>query len=469
MMTDRRLFLSGSLGAAAFAALPNQLLAAPDLVRPPRRPPEDPRELLRRAGLVGRVAFAMIRPGQPTGPRDLALATAAIAPASTLKALTAAYALDRLGPHHCFQTQLIRAGDTLILAGGGDPTLSTDDLVRLAADLVAQSPRPPSRFAVWGGALPALSRIAPEQAEHLPYNPAISGLMLNFNRVHLGWRRVGVDYQLSIEARGSSQSPRAQTISAVPGSHSDLFTYRQEGDREFWSVSRPALGNDGSRWLPVRLPELYAADVFQTLCRARGLILPPPEVITQLPKGEVVARLDSPPVESLIRDMLRYSTNLTAEALGLHASGAPDLASSAGRMLDWLAAGDPGRLIGTVLADHSGLSEASRVSALAMARMLAGPGRDVGIAPLLRQNPLQIQSEARIAAKTGTLNFVSTLAGYVGEGADEAAFAILCIDPARRAAAIGQEQPAGVASWTRGARQLQADLLRAFAAGIAAT
>ncbi|MDM7459523.1 MAG: D-alanyl-D-alanine carboxypeptidase [Paracoccus sp. (in: a-proteobacteria)] len=411
------------------------------------------------------MAFAFSRPGHPGRPRDLALATASIAPASTLKALTAAYVLDRLGPHHRFQTRVIRSGDMLILAGGGDPTLSTDDLARLATDLVAQSPRPPTRFAVWGGALPAIPRIATEQAEHLPYNPAISGLMLNFNRVHLQWRRVGVDYQLSIEARGSSQSPRAQTISAVPGNHSTLFSYHQDGGREFWSVSRPALGKDGSRWLPVRLPELYAADVFQTLCRARGLVLPSPEVTTHLPAGEILARLDSPPVETLIRDMLRYSTNLTAEALGLHASGAPDLASSAGRMTDWLAAGDPGRLIGTVLADHSGLSEASRISALAMTRMLSGPCRDLGIASLLQRNPLQIQSDAPIAAKTGTLNFVSALAGYVGD----AAFAILCIDPVRRASAIGKENPAGVASWTRSARQLQAELLQAFAADAAVT
>lgn len=42
------------------------------------------------------------------------------------------------------------------------------------------------------------------------------------------------------------------------------------------------------------------------------------------------------PVEALVRDMLEYSTNLTAEALGLHASGAPDLVQSGQAMRGWL-------------------------------------------------------------------------------------------------------------------------------------
>lgn len=466
MTIDRRRFLASALAAAA---LPSLAGAEGLGARPPRKPPPDPRVLLASARLPGQAAFALIEPGRATEPQYLARATAAIAPASTIKALTAMYVLDRLGPTHRLRTRLIRAGDMLILAGGGDPTLSTDDLARLAADLAASNAPMPARFAVWGGALPTLQQITPEQAEHLPYNPAVSGMMLNFNRVHLGWRRVGVDYQLAVEARGGAQSPPAYTVTAAPGDHARLFTYRQDAVREYWTVSRAALGGSGSRWLPVRLPELYAGDVFQTLCRARGLALPAPEVIQSLPQGTVVASHDSAPVDMLLRDMLRYSTNLTAEALGLLASGANDLAASGERMQDWLTADEPGLGQGMRLADHSGLSDASRVSALSMARILAGPGLESGLAPLLRQNPLQSEApRASVAAKTGTLNFVSNLAGYItAPSGRHAAFAILCVDPVRRATAIGQEQPAGVSAWTRGARTLQRDLLDAFSAHLA--
>lgn len=463
-MLDRRRFLTAAVAAMSAPAL----VRAEPLLRPPPRPLPDARRLARRAALPGQVAFALLDQDGQAGPQDLALATAAIAPASTMKAITALYVLDRIGPARRFTTQVIRAGDMLVLAGGGDPVLSTDDLAALAAQLAARGEPAPARFAVWGGALPNLPRIAPEQAEHLPYNPAISGMMLNFNRVHLGWARAGGEWQMNVEARGTAASPRAFTISATADVQSQLFAYRSDDAHEYWSVQRAALGTGGSRWLPVRLPELYAGDVFQTLCRARGLTLPAPEIIDRLPQGEVLASHDSPPVRDLIRDMLRYSTNITAEVLGLHASGATDLSASGQRMQDWLNGAGLGQ--GMVLADHSGLGEASRMSVLEMARVMAGPGREMDLTSLLRRNPLEgdpsggpIRGE--VAAKTGTLNFVSNLAGFVTspEGR-QGSFAIFCIDPARRDAAIGQEMPAGVSQWTRGAKAVQRDLLAAFAA-----
>ncbi|SCY58644.1 D-alanyl-D-alanine carboxypeptidase [Paracoccus tibetensis] len=456
-MLDRRMFLAAAAATLATPALAER--------RPPPKPAPDARRLTARVQLPGQVAFALLGPDGQAGPQDLALATAAIAPASTMKAITALYVLDRVGPERRFQTQVIRAGDMLILAGGGDPVLSTDDLGALAAQLAARGEAAPARFGVWGGALPTIPRIAPEQAEHLPYNPALSGMMLNFNRVHLGWTRAG---EMSVEARGAAASPRAFTITAAAASQPQLFAYRQEAALEHWTVQRAALGGGGSRWLPVRLPELHAGDVFQTLCRARGFALPAPEVLDRLPQGEVIARHDSPLVGELIRDMLRYSTNITAEVLGLHASGAPDLPASGQRMLGWLNAAGLGQ--GMVLADHSGLGATSRMSVLEMARVMAGPGREMNLASLLRQNPLEgdpsggpIRGE--VAAKTGTLNFVSNLAGFVtSPSGRQGSFAIFCVDPARRDAAIGQEMPAGVSQWTRSAKAVQRDLLAAFAA-----
>ncbi|MEQ3643022.1 MAG: D-alanyl-D-alanine carboxypeptidase [Paracoccus sp. (in: a-proteobacteria)] len=461
MTLNRRRMLT-MMAAATLA--PGALSAQRLDLRPRPRPVPEPGDLVTRSGLPGRVAFALT-----DGTEALALrqAGALLAPASTTKAITALYALDRLGPAHRFRTRVIRAGDTLILAGGGDPVLTTDDLARLADDLVGLKTPSPARFAVWGGALPGIAEIAPEQDDHLPYNPAISGLMLNFNRVHLGWTRVGVDHQISVEARAADNSPRAYTVTAMPGDQSDLFTYRHDLDREYWTVSRAAMGRTGSRWLPVRLPELYAADVFQTLCRARGLVLPAPDVIDRLPAGQDIAHHDSPPVEALVRDMLEYSTNLTAEALGLHASGAPDLVQSGQAMRGWL----DGLGQGMRLADHSGLSDASRISPYAMTRVLAGPGRDLLLSRLMRRNPLADDDHpvnAPVAAKTGTLNFVSNLAGYVtGPSGTEGVFTIFCADAERRRAAIGEELPAGVSIWTRQAKALQADLLNSFAGRLA--
>lgn len=450
-MMDRRSLLM------SLAALP----VAPAWGRPPPKPAFKAGPVVALARLPGIVAYARIDlPGM--GLADGALALAPMMPASTLKAVTALYALARLGRSRRFATRVIRSGDMLVLAGGGDPVLSTDDLARLAADLAATGQPAPARFAVWGGALPQIEEIAPPQADHLAYNPALSGMILNFNRVHLGWRQGGA--QMSLEARAATHSPRAYTITAAQADQADLFSWQDIGDRESWTVSRSATARPGSRWLPVRKPELYAGDVFQTLCRAQGLILPAPEVVRDLPSGEVVASHASPPLEEILRGMLYFSTNLTAEVVGLHASGAADIAASARTMMAWLA--EQGHGADFILADHSGLSSDSRVTAQGMVRLLAGPGLTAGLPDLLKPDPLDedlgrdpVQT-ARIRAKTGTLNFVSNLAGYLTRpDGSQSAFAILAADPPRQAATAGQELPAGVLTWTRDAKQLQRDIL----------
>ena len=457
MMLSRRSLLAG------LAAMPPALALAQG--RPPAKPAVPARRVLGAAGLPGTVAFALLDPNGALA--DAALAGAAMMPASTLKAVTALYALSRLGAGHRFRTWVIRSGHTLVLAGGGDPVLSTDDLARLAGDLAATGQPAPARFAVWGGALPQVAEIAPDQADHLAYNPALSGMILNFNRVHLGWRQAGGAVQMSLEARGAEHSPRAYTITAAPGNQDDLFSYRSDMDRESWTIARSALARPGSRWLPVRKPELYAGDVFQTLCRAKGLVLPTPEVIADLPQGQVVASHSSPPLDDILRGMLRFSTNLTAEVVGLHASGARDPAGSARAMRAWL--GTQGQGTDFILADHSGLSSDSRVTAQGMARLLAGPGLAAGLPDLLKPDPLDddlgkgATEPGAVRAKTGTLNFVSNLAGYV-RGADgvSRAFSILCADAPRQTATAGQELPPGVLTWTRDAKRLQRDILNGW-------
>ncbi|WCR12366.1 D-alanyl-D-alanine carboxypeptidase [Paracoccus stylophorae] len=459
----RRGLLAGALALPASAAWPQVTGLAQ---RPPLRPAPDAARIVARSGLSGTVGYALLD-ADDGRVLDSGGAMAALPPASTMKALTALYALARLGPAHRFRTRVLRAGDMLVLAGGGDPVLSTDDLARLAADLVASGQTSPPRFAVWGGALPRLARIVPDQADHLAYNPALSGMILNFNRVHLGWRTAGGAVQMRLEARAAANSPRAYTITVEPGDHRALFAYHADPLHERWTVARSAVTRPGSRWLPVRKPELYAGDVFQTLCRARGLVLPTPEIIDTLPEGDEVASLDSQPLRQILRDMLYFSTNLTAEVVGLHASGASDPAASAAAMQNWLHAQGLGQ--GFRLHDHSGLSGESRVTALGLARAILSAEGAADLAPLLKRDPLADDLGAlpdrgfQVAAKTGTLNFVSNLSGHLRADGGHAVFAILCADGARHTATTGQELPAGVRGWTHEAKTLQGQLLAGWA------
>jgi D-alanyl-D-alanine carboxypeptidase/D-alanyl-D-alanine-endopeptidase (penicillin-binding protein 4) len=364
----------------------------------------------------------------------------------------------------------------LILAGGGDPTLQTDQLGDLVAQLAAGGLKGATgRFLYWDGALPLLDSIARDQPEHVGYNAAISGLCLNFNRVHFEWKRAGGDWQVAVDARGERFVPAVEMVRvAVAQREAPLFTYAA-GRVEEWTVASAALGNGGSRWLPVRAPGAYGAEVFRTLARAQGIKLAAGERVGKLPQGSELGRVESEPLTDVLRDMLRYSTNLTAECVGLAASGAGGLVASARTMSDWVQAAFG---VTMDLRDHSGLGGASRLTAAGMVRVLvAADAQGRGLRAILRDVGMKDDSgkvieghPVKVLAKSGTLNFVSGLAGHVvPPKGRELVFAIFSGDPERRdAVPVAQrEEPEGASAWTKRARRLQGQLVSRWAAAYA--
>ncbi|MCE0505302.1 D-alanyl-D-alanine carboxypeptidase/D-alanyl-D-alanine-endopeptidase [Roseivivax sp. GX 12232] len=444
----------------------------------------DLREIVSGAGLNGpsSVAVARVETGEML---ENYAGSIGLPPASVAKALTAGYALDTLGGDYRFTTRLLTTtpptesgaitGD-LILAGGGDPTLDTDGLGRLAERLKAAGvTEVRGRLLVWGGALPRIVEIDSEQPDHVGYNPAISGLNLNYNRVHFEWRRAGSDYAVTMDGRSGKYRPEvAMARMVVVARSSPIYTYRDAGLRDDWTVAKSALGDGGARWLPVREPELYAGEVFQTLAGAYGIRLKAPERIETLPQEATeVAALDSAPLLEILEDMLLYSTNLTAEITGLTASAArgvaaTDLAASAAAMNTW--AQEALGLEKVALVDHSGLGDMSRISAQAMVTALIALRDRLPLRAILKDIPLVDDSRAaipdsgvEIRAKTGTLNFVSGLAGYetLADGS-ELAFAIFSADLQRRAEIPmeARERPQGGRTWNGKAKRMQQALLR---------
>lgn len=398
-------------------------------------------------------------------------------PASVAKTVTSLFALDRLGPSFRFVTRVLATGPVvggvvqgdLVLAGGGDPTLQTDQLGDLVATLAARGIRGATgQFLYWDRALPRLAGIAQDQPEHVGYNAAISGLNLNFNRVYFEWKRSGDDWQVGVDARGERFLPAVGRVRvAVARREAPLFTY-SGGAVEEWTVASAALGKGGSRWLPVRNPGAYTAEVFRTLARAQGIDLAVAEPAVVAPAGQEVGRIESAALPEVLRDMLKFSTNLTAECVGLRASGEGSLAASAGVMTGW-ARGRFG--IKGALVDHSGLGGASRVSASDLVALLGAAAGE--LKPLLRDVGMKDDAGAvikgspvKVRAKSGTLNFVSCLAGYISPpGGREMVFAILSGDPARRDAVpvALREEPEGGKAWTKRARRLQGQLVSRWA------
>ena len=435
------------------------------------------RDLIARAGLGGRLGFVLsdARTGQVLEVMNPVLG---LPPASVLKTITAQYALDSLGPAHVFVTRLIGTGPMLngrlegdlVLLGGGDPTLNTSGLAEMAAALKSAGLREVAgRFLVSGGDLPHVDRIDPSQPDYLSYNPAVAGLSLNYNRVYFEWKKSGGSYTVTMDARSASLRPEVTlTRMKIADRTSPVYTYSNGGGTENWTVARAALGNGGARWLPVRLPQLYTGEVFQILARAHGIVLRAPEVARGTHRGKVLVARQSPTLAAILKGMLKSSNNLTAELAGLSASLARGrtvrgLADSGAEMADWmrdrLAARKP-RFV-----DHSGLGDRTRLSASDMVAGLVRLGPDSTLASMLKQVPmrdglgkLRQGRPVELRAKTGTLNFVSGLAGFImPEGGRDLAFAIFAADMARRRVIpeADRERPRGARSWSGQARRLQ--------------
>jgi D-alanyl-D-alanine carboxypeptidase/D-alanyl-D-alanine-endopeptidase (penicillin-binding protein 4) len=404
--------------------------------------------------------------------------------ASTAKVVTTLYGLMMLGAGHRFVTRVLATGPLvggqiqgdLVLQGSGDPVLDTDMLGDLVARLAVTGLRGVTgRFLVVSGALPNVDQIDAEQPDFVGYDPAISGLNLNFNRVYFEWKRANDGWQTNVDARGERFMPRVMLARvAVVNRESPLFTYAQSAGREDWTVASAALGKGGSRWLPVRNPAAYAAEVFATLAKAQGITLPSAEVVQTSPGGTEIGRHESKDLGPILHEMLRFSTNLTAEVVGLSSSGAPDLAASGAAMTRWLGARHG---IAAAFTDHSGLGAGSRISAAAMTKALVAARNDTGSGGLLpsllkdvgmRDDAGKVVKghPARVLAKTGTLNFASGLVGYILQPAGRPlAFAIYASDLDRRAALTEEERedPPGGSAWLKRARRLQGGLVARWA------
>ncbi len=448
------------------------------------RPVQGAAELVAQAKLGGTVAYLVV---EAASGRVLESANADVdlPPASVAKTLTTLYALETLGGDYRFRTQLVATGPVsggvvqgdLVLLGGGDPTLDTDTLGDMAGDLKAAGVRGVTgRFLVNGSALPAIAAIDPSQPDQVDYNPGLSGLNLNFNRVYFGWTQQGGGYAVTMDARGARYAPPvSRARMAIVDRAGPQYTYDRSDGVEEWSVAQPALGRSGSRWLPVRDTAGYAGDVFRTLAAAQGIVLPASEQVTGPVAGSVLVQRQSDDLRTVLREMLKYSTNLTAEVVGLTASQARggvvgSLAASAQRMQDWA---QQRFGISVHLSDHSGLSGECRVTAGDLVTVLRAAGSD-DLRGILKSIPIKdLQgrpmkgSPVQVQAKSGTLNFVSNLAGYETTPAGhELVFAILTGDLARSRAVPREdrERPYGVASWTARAHGLQQGFLVRWAA-----
>jgi len=320
-------------------------------------------------------------------------------PASTQKLLTSSTALDLLEPSTVFTTKVVGAepaangvvsGD-VALVGGGDPGLIST-LYRTVRKIPDSQPTT---------SLDALARRL-KQA---------------------GVRR--------IDGRVIGDESRYDSLRVVPSWPSRFVAQDQSGPLSALSVDEGyvVVPNDDGELIRKRSddPPTDAAKAFIAVLQAQGIEVTGGPAKGGAPTGAAtLASVDSPPLIDLIGDMLVRSDNQTAEMLakeiGVASGTGGSTAAGIQAVASWLAAQDLAPS-GTHVADGSGLDPANRVTCDQLVAVLDASGGIDG--PIGSRLPVAGRSgtlagrfagsaaEGKLRAKTGSLNGVRSLAGFV--------------------------------------------------------
>jgi len=318
----------------------------------------------------------------------------ALMPASVVKILTVAVALDVLGPDHRFVTEIhgrvigSSVVGPLYVVGGGDPVLSSPTY-RSRESQPTEVPTPVSEIAtllrnagvgsVTGGVIGVEGRYDTER-----YSP-----------------------DLALGVRGTEVGPLGALMV-----------------NDGWVLADPIKPAD---------PTLAAAREISAVLGAAGIAVSGQPASGALPADvPSIGRLQSAPLATLVVDILSNSDNNSAELLlkeiGLVSTGVGSRAAGTSTIVRVLASwGVP--TDGMTLVDGSGLERANRLSCAVLSAILR---RDGGYGPIsealavvgergtLRTVLTDSSVVGRLRGKTGTLTGAKSLAGYVRYSDDRA-------------------------------------------------
>lgn len=486
---------------ASARAKRGQALTPPQASEPPQ-PPQSPEVLLERSGLanedVGYVLFdpengKVIEEHRADEPR---------VPASTTKVMTTIAALKILGEEYHFQTSVLISGEVaegtlhgnVYLRGGGDPTLTTDDLRDLATALSdAGITNITGSFIFDDTLLTRTEQIDQKVSMTAPYNPGLSALSVNYNRIQLHWeekpRRGNATSGVYSHARGGTIPVEAITMERQAEEFGANIAFLHEATNhggpplDRWLLS-PKLPPQGWIGLPVRLdPGRITAMLFRTLCKQKGVELPLPEAAVVPADVHVLATHWSEPLPEIISKVLRFSNNLAAELIGLTASQklstrALSLKESAATLSNWYLRQLPDApWQGFHCANHSGLSSATRITPKQMAAILrVGWTLPVGQAtyqqllwPPMWERIKKDPEHIAVRAKSGTMNYADGLVGFIKthRGHDLGFVVLITNFPQRLAQDETQDVRATAAEperngWTRRAKILEKNLVTSW-------
>jgi len=408
-------------------------------------------------------------------------------PASVIKVLTTYAALDALGPNYTWKTRAyingrlangVLNGD-LIVVGGGDPYMTAErwwrfvqslreqGLAKITGDIVIDR----SYFAEQDG-----SRGDFDAQPFRTYNVLPDALMVNFqtsrftiiantvrdqplilvnplpsnldlrNLVRLGNGRCqGYDRGVSFDTPDPIDAPNNLVVRGVFPTACGSY-----------SISRAIMS----------APD-YAYGTFHTLWTQSGGAIDGGMRIETLPSGaELLYEYDSIPLAEVIRLVNKYSNNVMARhlmlTLGVEKYGPPATVESGRNTIrTWLASRGI-QMPGFVLDNGSGLSRAERVTARGLGEMLDLAWHSPFMPEFAASLPLSATDgtlrnrfkspgmQGRIRLKTGHLDNVSALAGFVNAASGKTYVVVILVNHPGAQGGSGEAVHAELIRWVFG-------------------
>jgi len=424
------------------------VLAAASLPAATQNLPDPVNQMLKRAGIPESAAAIYVHEIGAAQPLIAVNANMAMNPASAMKLVTTFAGLELLGPAYTWKTELYANGTIeggtlrgdLVIKGYGDPRLNLENfwlltrrlrqtgLREITGDLILDS----SYFDVPGSDPGAF-----DGKPHRAYNVPPEALLVNQRILALrltpqpGSKTVRIVVDPLPESLDLSNNLKLS--SGKCNEWRDLLNADIKGNSRNALVlngSYPADCGEKTLFLSLHDSPTYTYSLFRQLWMQQGGILRGVVRSGSAPEGTVPLEIyQSPPLAEIVRDINKFSNNVTARqlylVLGVASSEAPaTLTKSHAAIRQWLTSRrlDFPELI---IENGSGLSRTERISAGHLGELLLAAFQSpvmpefVSSLPISavdgtmkkRSNDTAVAGQAHI--KTGLLDNVRSMAGYV--------------------------------------------------------
>ena len=414
-------------------------------------------------------------------------ADAARQPASTIKTLTTIAALDLLGPAYAWKTRAYVTGSVrrgaldgdLIIVGGGDPYMVSERWWSFVSQL-----RQTGLSTIDGDIVIDRSYFAQQEEDrasfdgqpYRSYNVIPDALMVNFqtSKFTIGadaapsgdgkFANISIDplpanLELDNQVRlGAGNCRRAQQglrFSMPQGPAGNTLNVRGVAPRNCgrYTVARAIMS----------APE-YAYGTFRTLWSQTGGAIKGKLRLAPLPQNSrLLHEFDSLPMGEVVRLVNKYSNNVMARhlllTLGAEKFGAPATVDNGRRAVNhWMSERNI-VIPGFVLDNGSGLSREERITARGLGQILHAAWHSQFMPEFFASLPLAATDgtlrhrfsaagmQGRIRMKTGHIDDVANLAGYVNAVSGKQYIVVIFVNFPGAHLGVGDDIQAAVLRW----------------------